>query len=193
MADNDCVNRFSLGECDFGKPVTISVRSFLDFCGHRGQKFALSPLLSSKASAEWPVVCSGVHYYNIRSYLEYTNRLTALHWSRRKKGTEAHMSGIFQNIEPPPPPAKAPWLYLQAFSHSSWYYFALVTTNDNDGRANRRTDWTDYGSSFNLQFNFYLALCTALSPTASSLEAIEATGHSAVNHCACPIVINRYT
>ena len=50
--------------------------------------------------AEWPVVCSGVHYYNIRSYLEYTNRLTALHWSRRKKGTEAHMSGIFQNIEP---------------------------------------------------------------------------------------------
>lgn len=48
MADNDCVNRFSLGECDFGKPVTISVRSFLDFCGHRGQKFALSPLLSSK-------------------------------------------------------------------------------------------------------------------------------------------------
>ena len=41
-----------------------------------------------------------VHYYNIRSYLEYTNRLTALHWSRRKKGTEAHMSGIFQNIEP---------------------------------------------------------------------------------------------
>ena len=142
--------------------------------------------------AEWPVVCSGVHYYNIRSYLEYTNRLTALHWSRRKKGTEAHMSGIFQNIEPPPP-AKAPWLYLQAFSHSSWYYFALVTTNDNDGRANRRTDWTDYGSSFNLQFNFYLALCTALSPTASSLEAIEATGHSAVNHCACPIVINRYT
>ena len=104
MADNDCVNRFSLGECDFGKPVTISVRSFLDFCGHRGQKFALSLLCSHLSQchhrAEWPVVCSGVHYYNIRSYLEYTNRLTALHWSRRKKGTEAHMSGIFQNIEP---------------------------------------------------------------------------------------------
>ena len=92
--------------------------------------------------AEWPVVCSGVHYYNIRSYLEYTNRLTALHWSRRKKGTEAHMSGIFQNIEPrrgAAPPAKAPWLYLQAFSHSSWYYFALVTTTTTDGRTDGLT------------------------------------------------------
>lgn len=160
--------------------VATEDRNFLSLlCSHLSQ---------CHHHAEWPVVCSGVHYYNIRSYLEYTNRLTALHWSRRKKGTEAHMSGIFQNIEP-----------LRHLGYTCRLSLTLLGTTllwwlrqrRSDGRANRRTDWTDYGSSFNLQFNFYLALCTALSTTASSLEAIEATGHSAVNHCACPIqVIN---
>ena len=74
-------------------------------------------------------------YNTIRcSYIGYTNQSLLHCIGAEERKAEAHMSGIFQNIElcgtaAAAAPLRHPRrLCLQAFSYSSWYYFALVTT-----------------------------------------------------------------
>lgn len=137
--------------------------------------------------AEWPVVCSGVHYYNIRSYLEYTNRLTALHWSRRKKGTEAHMSGIFQNIEP-----------LRHLGYTCRLSLTLLGTTLlwwlRQRRTGEQTDWLDWLWLL-VQSPIQLLPCSLHCSFSDGLLTGSHWGHG--SQCGeplrLPIVINRYT
>ena len=152
--------------------------------------------------------CNGKHgpriphhptYFNI----EYTNQLSHCIALKQKKERQKHTwaAAAYSKTLSRPPYFDG---CLVAFSYySSWYHFALVTTTktscpvrthcwlpgpkaaraaertSTDRPTDGQTDWTDYGSfAFNLQFNFYLALCTlgaALSSMASMASRVQCT------------------